>query len=174
MKTQSDAELFAMLRGDTRTKESAFTELYSRHSSRVYQYCRYIMDDGDAADDVFQDTFIKFLQSGERGTNVENVPAYLLRIARNLCLNAKRDNKLAGMDDIEDIQIPVEDTTVEQGTGAIDRNGARAPDRGIPRGVHSAGIQRIVVQRDCRRDDVPRFGRCATALCAPKNVYAKY
>ncbi len=113
MKTHSDAELFALLRGDVRTKESAFTELYNRHSPRVYQYCRYIMDDSDAADDVFQDTFIKFMQSAEKGTTVENVPAYLLRIARNLCLNAKRDNKLAAMDDIEDVQIPLEDKTVE-------------------------------------------------------------
>ena len=113
MKTHTDAELFILLRSNGREKEAAFTELYARYSSRVYQYCRYIMEDNDAADDVFQDTFIRFLKSAERGTEVANIPAYLLRIARNLCLNAKRDNKLAGMDDVDDIQVAVEDNAVE-------------------------------------------------------------
>jgi len=113
MKAYGDTELFALLSGDPKSKESAFTELYTRHSSRVYRYCRYILADSDAADDVFQETFIRFLHSGEKATNVSNVPAYLLRIARNLCLNAKRDDKSAHSEVIEDLEIPMEDKTVE-------------------------------------------------------------
>jgi RNA polymerase sigma factor (sigma-70 family) len=41
-----------------------------------------------------------------------NVPAYLMRIARNLCLNSKRDNKTVFP--MNDIQLPTTDTPYER------------------------------------------------------------
>ncbi|HZV13474.1 MAG TPA: RNA polymerase sigma factor [Candidatus Kapabacteria bacterium] len=113
MKTYSDSELYALLRGDHRAKENAFTELYARYSSRVYVYCCRIMGDNVSAEDVFQETFIRFLQTAEKGQDVLNIPAYLLRIARNLCFNAKRDDKSAAALSVDDFQFSTEDKTVE-------------------------------------------------------------
>lgn len=84
----SDTELFAMLR--TEQREAAFSELYSRLSSNVFSYCMRVLGSRDAAYDVFQETFIRFLQSSDRIENLENVRAYALTICRNLCLNEKK------------------------------------------------------------------------------------
>ncbi len=79
--------------GGIETRERAFSELYARHSSRIYAYCRYVFRDREQAEDIFQETFMRFFESAQKDREVENVPAYLLIIARNLCLNAKRDKR---------------------------------------------------------------------------------
>ena len=89
----SDIELFDLLKANAAQAEMAFSELYTRHSSRIYAYCRRILGDPAEAKDVFQDTFLKFYQSAKKTPEMTNVPAYLLKIARNLCLNCIRNNK---------------------------------------------------------------------------------
>ena len=91
LRAYPDTELYTLLCDETR-KEAAFTELYSRYSQRIYLYCRKILGDDQAARDIFQDTFIRFLNSADATRDMTNVPAFLLRIARNLCLNWKRDH----------------------------------------------------------------------------------
>ncbi|MBS1538817.1 MAG: RNA polymerase sigma factor [Bacteroidetes bacterium] len=86
----TDAELFYQMKEEKAIAEQAFGELYARHSPRVFAYCRRILGDRDRAQDAFQDTFIKFYQSAQQERIMTNVPAFLLRIARNLCLNAQR------------------------------------------------------------------------------------
>ena len=84
----SDTELYELLRSDQ--AEQAFAEIYARHSSMVYAYCVRMMGDRDKAYDVFQDTFLRFYQSAERHSSMENVKGYLLTISRNLSLNEKK------------------------------------------------------------------------------------
>jgi RNA polymerase sigma-70 factor (ECF subfamily) len=109
---QSDERLYSMLRGNSREREAAFKELYSRYSSRIYLYCRKVMGTNETAEDLFQQTFLRFLQSAETERTMTNVPAYLLRIARNLCLNHKK--KAGNMTvPLEDFQMPVEDVPLE-------------------------------------------------------------
>jgi RNA polymerase sigma-70 factor, ECF subfamily len=88
-----DNELYFRLCEDHATKEKAFAELYSRHSKRVYLYCRRILGNKEQADDVFQETFLSLLNSVDKDREMTNLPAFLLRIARNLSLKAKREQK---------------------------------------------------------------------------------
>lgn len=83
----TDTELYKALLSPQR--DNAFGELYRRYGTRIYLYCRRILGDGVLADDMFQETFISILRSADNGTNVENFPAYIHRIARNHCLRAK-------------------------------------------------------------------------------------
>lgn len=90
----NDAELFYMLRSDKKTAERAFAELYARYSSRVYAYCRRFLGNKEEAEDIFQETFVRFHQSADdKDREMTNLPAFLLRIARNLCVNQKRREK---------------------------------------------------------------------------------
>ncbi len=89
----SDTELFYILSENKENAERAFTELFNRYSSRVYAYCRRFLGDRDEAQDVFQETFIKFHQSANKDREMTNVPGFLLTIARNLCMNVKRKEK---------------------------------------------------------------------------------
>lgn len=82
----SDAELYGFLREAKGLRDAAFTEIYERHSTRIYLYCRKILGSSDVADDAFQETFSLFLKSVGGSREMTNLPAYLLRIARNVCL----------------------------------------------------------------------------------------
>lgn len=95
MELYSDSELFYLLKSDKRTSERAFAELYNRLSPRIYAYCRRFLGDREEARDVFQETFVKFFQSAKKEREMTNVPAFILRIARNLCVNIKRHEKPA-------------------------------------------------------------------------------
>ena len=110
VRSASDNQLYALLRSDAE-REAAFAELYARYSSRVWLYCRRIVGDEALADDLFQDTFLRFLKSASQEREMTNVPAYLLRIARNLCLNAKRDHKTTVA--LEDFHFQFEDRSAE-------------------------------------------------------------
>lgn len=92
---RSDRELYAQLSGSKLERDRAFAEIYHRYSPNVYRYCLKILQDESAAQDVFQDTFLRILKHAEskeaRKEPVNNLPAFLLRVARNLCLNVKRD-----------------------------------------------------------------------------------
>ncbi len=86
----SDQELFDRIGEEGRTAELAFGELYGRYSPRVYAYCLRFLGNQAEAQDVFQETFIRFHQSASQDRKMTNVPAFLLKIARNLCVNSKR------------------------------------------------------------------------------------
>jgi len=88
-----DEKLYYLLCEENENSDRAFAELYARHSSRVFAYCRRFLGNKEEAQDVFQETFIRFHQSSSKDRVMTNVPAYILRIARNLCVNSKRKEK---------------------------------------------------------------------------------
>ncbi|MFC2130212.1 RNA polymerase sigma factor [Bacteroidota bacterium] len=88
-----DSQLFAKLGGKKDEAEAAFAELYARYSQRIYAYCLRVSGNSDDARDIFQETFIKFFDSIGAHSEIENIPGYLLTIARNICINFKRDQK---------------------------------------------------------------------------------
>ena len=89
----TDVELYSLLRDVKEKAERAFAELYNRYSPRIYNYCRRFLNDKDEAQDVYQETFIRFYQSAEKEKEMSNIPAFLIKIARNLCVNKKKRNK---------------------------------------------------------------------------------
>ena len=91
--SRPDAELFARLTGNKEVAEAAFSELYARYSGRVYAYCLRFLGNRDEAQDVYQETFIRFYECARQDREMTNVPGFLLKIARNLCLNSRRNKK---------------------------------------------------------------------------------
>lgn len=90
---KTDEQLYHLMVKRNKVAEEAFAILYERHSQRIYAYCRRFLDGSDEANDVFQETFVRFYKSASADREMTNLPAYLLRIARNLCVNAKRKHK---------------------------------------------------------------------------------
>ncbi|MBM2815668.1 MAG: hypothetical protein HW421_2430 [Ignavibacteria bacterium] len=89
-KTMTDEELYRAMADDNAYGRHCFDEIYLRHSSKVYTYCKKVLGDSDLADDLFQETFIKFFNSSKSGREMTNVGAFIFKIARNLCLNEKQ------------------------------------------------------------------------------------
>lgn len=89
----SDDDLYHLLFKGSSTAEQAFSEIYNRHSSKIFTFCRYFLGSYDDASDVFQETFIKFHRTKKPEKVMTNMSGYLLQIARNLCINYIRDRK---------------------------------------------------------------------------------
>jgi RNA polymerase sigma-70 factor (ECF subfamily) len=90
LKSYSDEELYYLLLKDKKTAAVAFDELYSRLSTKLFTYCKRVMMDDALAEDIFQETFLKFYESTNAERNMTNVSAFIFRIARNLCINEKQ------------------------------------------------------------------------------------
>ena len=67
----------------------AFDRLVEEHYDDVLAYCRRHAPSYDEAPDVAQEAFLRFVRSGR--SPIEGKPlAYLLTIARNICIDASR------------------------------------------------------------------------------------
>ncbi len=91
---QTDTDLAIKIAAKGSDAEAAFKEIYRRYSPMIHAYCMRVLDNEEQAEDIFQDTFIKFYQNIKpEGDDKINVPGFLITIARNLCLNCKRDRR---------------------------------------------------------------------------------
>jgi RNA polymerase sigma-70 factor (ECF subfamily) len=70
-------------------------ELINRHKDRVYTYILLIVKNPDVADDLFQDTFIKVIQSLKKRKYKDEgrFVSWVMRIAHNLTIDYFRKNK---------------------------------------------------------------------------------
>ncbi len=107
-----DLELLKLLRGEKREAEAAFAEIYARYSQRIYAYCARILGEGEDAKDVFQETFLKFFDAAKSNDKLNSVNFYLFKIARNICLNYKRDKKVSY--NLDDYQIAARNDDYER------------------------------------------------------------
>lgn len=62
------------------------TPIYRRHYHSVRRYAYAIVRSLPEAEDVAQECFVRLIQTLERGTGIENVLPWLLRVAHNLSL----------------------------------------------------------------------------------------
>ncbi|MDQ6914759.1 MAG: sigma-70 family RNA polymerase sigma factor, partial [Actinomycetota bacterium] len=91
LRTQSDARL-ATLAGQGH--ERAFEAIVERYRRPLHRYCRRILPEA-RAEDAVQQSFLKAWTALGKGTRVEDLKAWLYRIARNAALDAA---KKAGYD----------------------------------------------------------------------------
>ncbi len=73
----------------------AFDVLLTRHKQRLYTYILQYVHDSDAADDIFQETFVKAITTIKQGryNDMGKFGAWLFRIARNLVIDSFRSEK---------------------------------------------------------------------------------
>lgn len=75
--------------------ELALAELLKRHKSKIYTSIFLFVKNDVQAEDIFQDTFVKIIESLKRGKYYEDgkfLP-WAMRIAYNLCIDQYRKNK---------------------------------------------------------------------------------
>lgn len=67
--------------------DEQFALLYHRHVDRVYRVCFMLLKNTADTEDAVQTVFIKLMQSGKTFADHEHEKAWLIRTARNHCLN---------------------------------------------------------------------------------------
>lgn len=105
IKNTPDEELYNRLRQQNKVAKPAFDELYRRYSTNIYTYCKKVLNNQPMAEDIFQETFTRFYESAQQKRKMTNVSGYLIKIARNLCLNEKA-RKYNDNVPLENLQMP--------------------------------------------------------------------
>ena len=70
-----------------------FELLLQEHRDAVYRTARYLVRNAEDAEDVVQETFVRLWKTRDQ-IRIENVRSWLLRVCRNLCLDALRRRKV--------------------------------------------------------------------------------
>lgn len=72
---------------------SRAAESYRQYGKPVYRCCLRILRDPDAARDATQDVFLRLVGEEERMADRVTLLPWLYRVARNHCLNLRRDRR---------------------------------------------------------------------------------
>jgi RNA polymerase sigma-70 factor, ECF subfamily len=112
-KDRREEILIQDLAGTHKEAERAFTELYARYAQRTYAFILRMTNDEAASQDLLQEVFIKFYHAIKQDLVFTNPSGFILVIAKNLCLNWKRD--LRQLENIDEVIIASNETpNVEQ------------------------------------------------------------
>ena len=86
IKMMSDYELIQQF---IKGNQSCFEEIINRHKNKVFAYINLYIRDQALAEDIFQDTFLKVIQSVKTGKYYENGKflSWVMRIAHNLIID---------------------------------------------------------------------------------------
>lgn len=88
-----DNELLKFLNEKKPLSDFAFYELYSRFSTKIYNYCLFKVSIKENAEEIYQETWIRFSNAIRKNSNIDNVQAYLITIAKNLMIEFYRSKK---------------------------------------------------------------------------------
>lgn len=89
----NDGQLLALLREKAPVNNYAFNELYGRYSKKLYAYCLFRAENRLDAEDLHQETWVRFCRYVETNENSINLPSYLFKIAKNLQIDKLRVKK---------------------------------------------------------------------------------
>lgn len=70
-----------------------FIKAYDAHADAIFRHCMIRVASKDRAEDLTQETFVRVWQYLEKGEQVENVKAFLYKVANNLIIDQARKKK---------------------------------------------------------------------------------
>jgi len=74
-------------------EDEAFLTLFRRHNRRIFTYCLKIVGGREQAEDITQETWERIIALRTQSYTVRNPIGFLLRVARNLCLDHLKTRK---------------------------------------------------------------------------------
>jgi RNA polymerase sigma factor (sigma-70 family) len=90
---------YELIKSYVNGNEKSIELLILRHKSKVYSYISLYIRNRDLADDIFQDTFLKVVQSIRAGRYQDDgrFISWVMRIAHNLIIDHFRHEKQMGI-----------------------------------------------------------------------------
>lgn len=90
----------------TLTPHSALLEeAYNNYADAIFRHCYFRLTNRERAKELMQDTFIKAFEYLKKGQPVENMKAFLYRIANNLVIDDVRKKKEQSLDALNEAGI---------------------------------------------------------------------
>lgn len=80
--------------------EKRFAMAYDSFADAIFRHCYFRLRDYERAKDLMQESFVKTWKYLSGGTEVENLRAFLYRVANNLIVDFVRKKKEASLDEL--------------------------------------------------------------------------
>ena len=82
--------------------EDDFSQAFAEYKDEIFRHCYFILFDRDLALEIMQDAFMKTWEYVAEGNDIDNVGAFLYRVASNLCFNYKRKKSETSLDALQE------------------------------------------------------------------------
>lgn len=79
-----------------------FGDAYEEHKDAIFRHCYFRTFDREIAKDILQETFVKTWDYLRDGKEVENLRAFLYKVATNLIINHKRKMKSLSLEKLQE------------------------------------------------------------------------
>jgi len=115
----TDEHLVRRLKGGD---ENAFGEIYFAYRSRIYRFALKLLRDGDQAEDITQEAFIKARKAIHSLNQSQSLLSWLLTITRNEVFSHFRKTEMNGsldQDDVWDTDTPLDHMIIAEATEAV-------------------------------------------------------
>lgn len=112
-----------------RIDEAAFIAAYDEYADAIFRFCYYKVQDRERAKDLMQETFTRAWIYLSEGKEIENLRAFLYKVARNLSVNELVRSKALSMDELAEggfdprdatSRTPEEESQIKELLSAID------------------------------------------------------
>ncbi|OGZ72971.1 MAG: hypothetical protein A2908_00125 [Candidatus Staskawiczbacteria bacterium RIFCSPLOWO2_01_FULL_38_12b] len=81
-------------------KQQQFLDAYDNYSNAIFRYCYYRVFDKEKAKDCVQEAYCRTLKYMAENGEIENIRAFLYKIARNIIIDESRKRKISSLDHI--------------------------------------------------------------------------
>ena len=81
-------------------REKEFLDAYEKYADDIYRHCYFRVYNKQLAEDLTQDTFIKTWKYIVAGKEIQNIRAFLYRVAVNLIIDNSRKRKEIYLEDV--------------------------------------------------------------------------
>ncbi len=95
-------------------KKNNFIEAYDLYSDAIYRHCYFRVFKKARAEELVQVTFMKTWEYIKKGNEIENIRAFLYKVANNLIIDESRKRKEESLDDLLDQNIFMEPSYREE------------------------------------------------------------
>ena len=82
-----------------------FSELYNKYVDKIYRFIFLKVSSQEIAQDLTSETFLRGWQAFRNPRDIENPPAFLYKIARNLVIDHYREKEQKGTISTEELRI---------------------------------------------------------------------
>ncbi len=132
-----------MNKGNVTTQEM-YLESYEKYNDAIFRYCLFETSNREVAIDITQDTFVKVWEYVVAGNTIENMRAFLYRVAGNLVIDYRRKKKSVSLDTMLDDGFDVGHHELPKTIDQIDGEGVRKIVNAIPEKYRDVIIMRFI------------------------------
>ena len=88
--------------GSSKDPKAQFLEVYETYADALFRHCYFKLSDREHATDIAAETFARTWEHVARGDEIDNMRAFLYRVANNLIIDRYRKKKSSSLDSLMD------------------------------------------------------------------------